>query len=124
MPFYDDMQSVASELLAEFNQGVIAYIRVTPGVGPAHDPGPATETPVPVDATARGVKFKYVQNGLALATDLQVTAAAIPALITDFANETVVRGFVTIDGLRYKIVQAIPKPAAGVPAAFTLIVRK
>lgn len=124
MPFYDDMQTVASDLFAEFKQGVIVYIRLTPGTSPADDPGLPTETPFELDATSRGVKFKYVQNGLAVASDLQVNTAAHPALVTDFANETVVRGFVTIDGLRYKIIRAIPKPAAGVPAAFVLIVRK
>ena len=124
MSFYVEMQGIASGLLAEFKQGIIAYIRVTPGTGAADDPGAATELPFTLDATARGAKFTYVQGGLALASDLQVTAAAHPALVTDFANETVARGFVTIDGLRYKIVKAIPKPAAGVPAAFVLIVRK
>lgn len=124
MSLYVEMQSLASGLLAEFKQGVVAYIRVTPGTGPKDDPGAATETPFTLDATARGAKFQYVQNGLALATDLQITTSAHPALVTDFANETVVRGFATIDGLRYKIVKAIPKPAAGTPVAFVLIVRK
>lgn len=124
MTLYDDMQAVASGLLAEFKQGSIAYIRVTPGNGPADNPGPSVENSFALDATARGVKFKYVQSGLALATDEQVTAAVHPALADDFAAETVMRGFVTIDGQRRKIVQAIAKPSAGTPAAFVLIVRK
>lgn len=124
MSLYVEMQSLASGLFAEFKQGIIQYIRVTPGNGSGDDPGPATETPFDWNATARGVKFQYVQSGLALASDMQVSGAAHPALVTDFANETVVRGFVTIDGLRYKIAKAIPKPAAGVAAAFTLIIRK
>ena len=124
MTIYDDMQSVASDLFAEFGQGIIQYVRITPGNGPADNPGPSVETPFTLDATARGVKFKYVQNGLALATDEQITAAAHPALIADFAAETVMRGFVTIDGNRRKIIQSIAKPSAGTPAAFVLIVRK
>lgn len=124
MSLYDDAQAVASDVLAEFKQGTITYIRVTPGNGPVHNPGPAVETSFTLDATARGVKFKYVQNGLALATDEQITSAVHPALIADFAAETVTRGFVTIDGKRRKIVQAIQKPSAGTPAVFVLIVRK
>jgi hypothetical protein len=124
MSLYVEMQTLASGLFAEFKQGIIRYVRITPGTGPGDDPGPATETPFDWDATARGVKFQYVQNGLAIAGDLQASGPAHPALITDFANETVTRGFVTIDGQRYKIVKAIPKPAAGVPVSFTLIVRK
>lgn len=124
MTLYDDMQGIASDLFTEFKQGVIQYVRVTPGNGPADNPGPANETPFTLDATARGVKFKYVQNGLALATDEQITAAAHSALVADYASGTVMKGFVTVDGNRRKIVQAMQKPSAGTPVAFVLIVRK
>lgn len=118
MTFYDDMQNVASELLADFKQGTIRYIHVTPGDGPVDNPGAPVETAYTLNATARGAKFKYVNMGLAVASDLQVTMAIHPSITP------VINGFVEIDGTRYKIVQVLPKPAAGTVAAFTLIVRK
>lgn len=119
MTIYDDMQKLATEILTEFKQGVIQLVTVTPGNGPAHNPGPATETTVTlVGAVARGIKFKYVQMGLGVASDMQVTHSvqqgATPAI----------NGFVIIDGVRYKIVNIVDKPGAGVIVAHTLIVRK
>lgn len=119
MAFYDDMQGIANDLFRDFNQGVIAYIQVTPGNGPADNPGPSTETPYTLDgATSRGVQFKYVQRDLAVASDLQVSFGY------DARFEPAANGFVTIDGTRYKIVQIVRKPEAGTVVAWTLIVRK
>lgn len=115
--FYSDMQSVVSDVLGEFKQGVIDYVAITSGNGPADDPGEPIETVYSINAAARGVKFSYVDQALVVATDLQVT---IPAnVITPQMT-----GFVRIDGTRHKIVKIIPKPAAGIAAAYVLIVRK
>ena len=118
MGFYDEMQAAASEVLKEFKQGVIEYVNVVPGSGPADNPGPATETFIVLDAVASGAKFKYVSTGLALASDLQVVMAVHPD-ITPKMN-----GFIRIDGVRYKIVQVVDIPAAGTAVVYTLIVRK
>ncbi len=118
MPFYDDMQNVASEILEEFKQGVIKYIEVTPGAGTVDDPGASTETEYTLNGTANGVKFKYVQNGLAIASDMQVVTAVRFDIIPDM------KGFIEIDNIRYKIVQILPKPAAGTTVANVFIVRR
>ena len=75
MSFYDDMQNVASDVLKQFQQGVIKYVDITSGTGPADDPGEPTENEFILDGAARGVKFKYVQNGFAVASDLQITSS-------------------------------------------------
>lgn len=116
--FYTEMQGVASEVLGEFKQGKVAYVKITPGLGPVDNPGPSTATPYELKAAARGVKFSYVQMGLAIQTDLQVTAA-VDARFTPHE-----RDFIDIDNVRHKIVKIIQKPAAGVPVAFTYIIRK
>lgn len=116
--FYQELQGVASELLAEFDQGGIFYIAVVPGSGPAQNPGPSTETPFKVEGVARGVSFKYIDNKSVVASDLQITMA-VDARYTP--NE---KGFALIDGVRHKVIQAIRKPAAGTPVAWTIIVRK
>lgn len=118
MPFYEDMQNVARDVLAEFKQGEIIYVHSTPGTGPADDPGQPTLTEHEIDGAANGVKFKYVQAGQAIASDLQVVSSVNP----DYTPN--VSGFVKIDGTRYKIHKLLPKPAAGVPVAFVFILRK
>lgn len=118
MTFYEEMQNVASEVLGEFKQGVIHYVELVPGSGPVDNPGPSTKVLHELDAVARGVSYKYVKDGLALSTDLTVTAAVLPGVTPS------PKGFIRIDGTDYKIVQDIAAPAAGVRAVWKWIVRK
>lgn len=121
MSIYDEMQGVASELLGEFKQGIIQYIRIVPGSGPVDNPGPSTQVATTINATARGVDQKYVgttaQDGkLIVATDKTVVMPA----------DTVkpdITGFVSIDGKRAKVMSVEPRPAAGVAAVYILVVR-
>lgn len=115
--FYEEMQAVASELLSEFKQGVIEYVAVTPGTGPANNPGPSTKVPTTVNAVARGVKFKYIDGSQIVSSDLQIT----------MPGDTVkpaMNGFIRVDGVDHKIIKIEPKPAAGIPVAFVVIFRK
>ena len=115
--FYDDMQGIASNLLNEFKQGEIKYIAVIPGIGPADNPGASQEVPYILDAVAKGVSFRYIDHTNILATDLQITMPG--AGVVPLPN-----GFMMVDGVRHKIIQIIPKPAAGTPVAFSVIIRK
>jgi len=120
MSFYEEMQDIASSLLTEFKQGVIEYAKLTPGTGPADNPGPATETKYElVGAVARGVSFKYVQNGLALAGDSQVTMN-----VDDRFGKPTMPGFIDKDGIRYTIVQVVAIPDAGTAVAYVVIIRR
>lgn len=115
--FYKDMQDVATNLISEFKQGQVVYIDLKPGDGPADDPGPAVETRHPVEGTARGVSFRYIDKTNIVATDLQVT-------ISGKNVEPKITGFMEVDGVRHKIIRVVSKPAAGIPVAFTVIFRK
>lgn len=115
--FYREMQGVASDVLRDFNQGVIQYVALTPGDGPRDNPGEPQETPTTVDATARGVSFKYVDGTNILSSDLQITMPG-----DGIAPE--MTGFIRVDGVRYKIVAIHRKPAAGTPVAWVVIFRK
>lgn len=116
--FYDEMQKIASGVLKEFKQGAIIYIDLIPGNGPPDEPGAATPVSYELDAVAKGVSYKFVKDGLALSTDLTVTAAVRSDLTPNM------RGLVEIDGVRYKIVQDISTPAAGTRAVWKWIIRK
>lgn len=121
MTLYDDMQGLARDLLSnpDFKQGMIRLVVLTPGTGPVDDPGLPTETVYTLPgAVARGVKFKYVAKGLALATDQQVTASIVDGIPIGTDAD-----FIEIDGLRYKIARLDQKPAAGTPVVVTYIVR-
>lgn len=116
--FYTEMQNVASEVLGEFKQGVITLTQSTPGAGPADNPGAPTTVTHTLDAVVKGASFKYVSMGLALASDMIVTAAVI-AGVTPKKDDVI-----TIDGKKYKVVQDVSAPAAGTRAVWKLIVRK
>ena len=118
MSIYDELRPVAAEILKEFKQGSIKLVRRVAGSGPIDNPGAATETEIDLDAVAKGVTFRYVKDGFALATDLIVTSAAVDG-ITPTKND-----FIDIDGTRYKIVEDISPPAAGTRVVWKFIVRK
>lgn len=120
MSIYDEMQKIARDVLGDqdFKQGLTNLVRITPGTGSVDDPGAPVESMVPLDGAVRGVQFRYVASTMALASDLQITCAVPPG------PAPTMRDFVEVDGLRHKIVQIIPKPAAGVPVAYTLIIRR
>ena len=117
MPFYDDMQAIARDVLTEFQQGEVKYVQIVPGSGPVDNPGPSTKNRFTIPATATGVQFKYVQSGLAVASDLQVIAPIDPLFVPDM------KGMVEIDGKSYKIVAVKPIPPAGTPVVNVIIIR-
>lgn len=117
MGFYDDMQGIARDVLTQFQQGVINYVQITPGNGPVDNPGSSTQTRFLIPATATGVQFKYVQNGLAVASDLQIAAPIDPRFVPDM------KGFIEVDGKAYKIVAIKPIPPAGTPVVNVIIFR-
>lgn len=116
--FYKDMQAIASGLLAEFKQGDVRYVQVTPGTGPADRPGKPTETPHTVDAAARGVQQRYVDGSNIVQSDMQITMAVKPGLVPDMF------GFVEGDGTRFKIVGVQQIPPFGMPVSYVIIFRK
>jgi hypothetical protein len=116
---YDEFQQIARDVMPEFEQGVITLINITPGGGPADEPGAPTETTVPLPgAVAKGVSFKYVNNTTILATDKMVTAPVVAGVTPGTS------GFVTIDGVRHKIIADVSTPGAGTQIVWKFIVRK
>lgn len=120
MTLYDELQGVVREIMADpdIKQGIVKYIRITPGNGPVDDPGPSVPTPFGINATANGVAIKYVTLGLAQASDLQLLAPVDARYTPDMKD------FIECDGIQYKIVQIMPKPAIGTPVAYLFIIRR
>lgn len=114
---YSELQPVVADVLREFKQGVIQYVEMVPGSGPADDPGPATPQTTTINAVARGVSFKYVDNSLVLQSDFQVT-------MPGDGVEPNMSGFIKVDGVPHKIIKIIRKPAAGPVVAWVPIIRK
>lgn len=125
---YDDLKVVAGDLLKDFKQGVIKYVKLTHGtITDVDEPPTPTEVEYSVNGTARGVKFKYVQNGFAVVTDLQVTLSTTGINDTTGSTEEIIpdmKDFIKVDGVRYKIVKILPKPPAGIVVANVVIIRK
>lgn len=118
MSLYDDLQPVASALLAEFKQGTVKLVQVVTGTGAADNPGAPTETTTTLNATVKGAPYKYVMQGLAVQGDVQVIAAVVSG-ITPAKND-----FLEIDGVRYKIIQDISAPSAGTRVVWKFLARK
>lgn len=115
---YSELQGIAQDVLTEFSQGSITYRHLTPGTGPADNPGPSVKTPYSFEGVMRGVKQKYVDGSTIVVTDLQTTAPG------GIGIEPNIKGEIVADGLTYKIIKIDRKPAIGIPVAFTFIVRK
>lgn len=123
MSIYDEMQGIARELLDEsaLGQPGIYLISLTPGGGHADDPLPDQEQRHYLKGgAARGAQFRYVQGGLAQASDTQVTFPVLPGV----PDPVGLRDFVEVKGERFKIVEVIRKPQAGTPVVFTVIARR
>lgn len=124
MGFYDEMQDVATELLGEFQQGVVQLVRVTQGASdPATpwEPGVPTETTYELNATVgttyvNNASATYDDGSLILASDVVVTCS-VP-VVTPMLSDRVV-----IDGRAYSVKQVNALPAAGTPAAYKIFVR-
>lgn len=118
MTIYDDMRAVAGEVFGEFKQGVVRYVRLTaqPGATP-DDPGEPVQTPFPLNATVRPVSTKYVDGSHIVQSDRQIAMPNTGVIEPDMS------GFVEIDGSHYKIIEIMPRPAAGRPVLWLLIVR-
>jgi hypothetical protein len=118
MGFYDEMQEIASDLLSEFDQGGIYLVQIGAATGNPWETNPPIEgAPVKLDGVAVGVSKRYVDKGLAVATDKQVTMAVI-------ATEPTMKDYVKINGERLKIVHVAKIPEAGTPVSIVLICRK
>lgn len=120
MSIYDDMRAVATDVFAEFKQGVVQYVGVTVDNGAAPDEAdePDEDVPITVNATVRPVSSKYVDGTTVVRTDKQITIS------NDGLVEPTMAGFFTVDGVRHKIIDIMPRPAAGEPIVWTVIVRR
>ena len=115
--FYQEMQDVATGLLAEFKQGVVELVKVTKGAGPGYNPGTPTEVKHIINSTASGVDKKYINGTSIIQTDLQVIAP-----VSDIIPE--MQDKIDLDGKRCEIVAIMPIPPIGVTVVNIIIVRK
>lgn len=116
--FYDDMRAVASEVFAEFKQGTVAYVGLTSVAGATPDaPGAPVETATTINATVRPVSTKYVDGSHIVQSDRQVS-------MPNDGTTPQMSGFMRIDGVDHKIIEIMPRPAAGTPVTYTVIVRR
>jgi hypothetical protein len=116
MSIYDDAQKIATDVLGKFNQGGLTYVKVTPGAGPAANPGPPTEQRFTLIGVSRGVQFRFIDGTLITAADFQCTIPVDTRFVPDD------KGFIeTADGARYKVRAAHKIPPTGVTVSHRLI---
>lgn len=118
MSIYDDMRVIATDVLNEFKQGTVRYVQIAPAAGGTpDDPGQPVETYHTVTAVVRPVSTKYVDGSHIVQSDRQM-------VMPNKGVTPTMAGFVDIDDDRFKIVEIMPRPSAGVPIVFVLIVRR
>lgn len=117
---YARMQKLGTRLLTDFSQGTIEYVKMVPGAGPAHNPGPSTPQTTVLKAVARPVKGTILldPNSLIKAGDLKVTAAIVAGLTPSTSDK------IKIDGKTYTIIKIDVLPPAGTPAVWAFYVRR
>lgn len=119
MSIYDELQGVAKSILTEFNQGSVSFIKLNPSTGGTPDaPTAPTETTYQlVGAVVKGVSHKLLKDSHIAATDLEVICNVVDGVTP---SET---DFVSIDGVRHKIVHIIRLPGAGTQVVWNFVVR-
>lgn len=116
--FYKDMQKLASDVIKEFQQGVVTYTAMIAGNGPADDPGEPREVTKEIPATVQGVQFRYIDGTNIVASDGQLTMPA------DLGVVPSIEGYITVDGKRHRIIQVTAIPPAGTPVAYSIIFKR
>ena len=115
---YDDMRKVANAVHPKFKQGTIVYVEMQPRTGGTpDDPLEPVQVTHTINALARPVSTKYVDGSIIVQSDKQIS-------MPNAGVEPKMTGYVTIDAILHKIVQIMPRPAAGSPITYTLIVRR
>jgi len=118
MSIYDDMRQIASDVIGEFQQGSVVYVALEKQPGGTPDrPTPSVPVPHPINAVARPVSTKYVDGTNIVQSDKQIT----------MPNDGVtpdMTGSIKIDGVSHKIIEIMPRPAAGTPVVWTVICRR
>jgi len=114
MTFYDDMAGVATELLTEFNQGVVQLKRETPGAVDPDQPWVPVEPTVqtwPLDAVVKRVDQRY-ENGVLIVQTGDMVTFAVPEFEPELTD------LLVIDGADRSITNLTPIPAAGTTVAW------
>lgn len=138
MSFYEETQSIATELLGEFKQGRVTVVRTVqeekPDDWPTWEPweGATTTSVYELDAVVKGVSVKLVDGEVVKATDLELTCsnkmmlvevdgvAVTPAAVPFDAG---LLDTLDIDGKPVTVVRDLTVPAAGTPVAHRYVVR-
>ena len=116
--FYSDMQAIVSGILDEFTQGTIWYVTKTRVAGATPDaPGASGESATPIKAVSRPVSTKFVDGTHIIQTDEEIVMKADGVVPT-------MDGWITVDGVRLKIVKIIRTPPAGTAIVYVLVVRR
>ncbi len=117
--FYKDLQTVATNVLNTFNQGDIKLVQSVVLEETSPDEAPETEEVVTqLKGTVNGISFKYVDNTFIFKTDMEATVSVIDGITVSKDD------FLMIDDVKYKIIEDLTVPSAGVPVVWKFAVRK
>jgi len=120
--FYGRMQGIATSLLTRFNQGLIELGTVTPGTGPAHNPG----APTTVWRTIKGAA-RVARGSVLLETGTLVKTGDLLVTVAVLADPEPKAGDLISFGDRakpWRVIRFDKVPATGTAAAWKIYVRR
>lgn len=122
---YGKMQTLATNLLTDFNQGVINLITVTPGSGPPSNPGlPVRSAPKLLKGAAsaafsvRGASKTYADGTNIQRSDIKVVSKILAGVDPKLTDK------ITLDGKEYNIIHFNKIPETGTTVAWMFFVRR
>lgn len=120
MTIYAELKAVADELLgpgSEFAQGTLLLRRITPGTGPAYNPGAPTVTDYALSGAVTGVD-RYRADGVLVLVGDRMATVAVPQELPTPADKLI------IDSVEHQILKVDIVPPAGTPVACIIYARK
>lgn len=124
MGFYNDMQKIATDLLTQFDQGGLQYVRRVKTTPNGPDPGVITPTTITLHGAANGVSKQYIGSSLADGTLIVVSDLMATVSVKDFSFEPSLADVVKVNGVSHNIIQVLKVPPAGTPVVYKLFFRK
>jgi len=122
---YQKMQTLATKLLTDFNQGVINLIVVTPGNGPPSNPGPSVRQPPTLLKGAanaafsvRGASKTYADGTHIQRGDIKVVTKVLAGIDPKLTDK------ITLDGTEFNIIHFNKIPESGTTVAWVFFVRR
>ena len=117
--FYAEMQSIAQDVMGEFDQRVYGFVKLIPANGPPQNPGTPTRAPLVrlTGAVGRSPETKFIDGTNITAEHLEVVFAPQEGVVPTLDD------FIDVDGEQFKIVAIRNVPPFGTTVVHKVFIK-